>query len=172
MHEFCSVFIRNTVKQERYLTPMVSSDEIQHDHPLPWQPSSVNSVCPGLPEPELAAADQTFFDDTPSAATLTTLNNLRDLDSDFSAASFPVQWTRAHWNAGRPKRQCGVNGVQALCPAGPWSRCSRYGELPTLNLVRVRFTVINTVYFSISHAACTNARSVSAQQVLKQRQKQ
>jgi len=48
-------------------------------------------VCPGLPEPELAAADQTFFDDTPSAATLTTLNNLRDLDSDFSAASFPVQ---------------------------------------------------------------------------------
>jgi len=32
-HEFCSIFIRNTVKQGRYLTPMVSSDEIQHDHP-------------------------------------------------------------------------------------------------------------------------------------------
>jgi len=34
-HEFCSIFIRNTVKQGRYLTPSVSSDEIQHDHPLP-----------------------------------------------------------------------------------------------------------------------------------------
>jgi len=44
-HEFCSIFIRNTVKQGRYLTPSVSSDEIQHDHPLPWQPSSVVSRC-------------------------------------------------------------------------------------------------------------------------------
>jgi len=47
---------------------MVSSDEIQHDHILPWHQSSVflaadqslGSVCPGLPEPmsrsELAAA--------------------------------------------------------------------------------------------------------------------
>jgi len=89
MHEFCSIFIWNTVKQGRYLTHMVSSDEIQHDHPLAWQPWSVflaadqslGSVCPGLLEPmsrsELAAADQClkFGDDTPSAAMLTTLNN-------------------------------------------------------------------------------------------------
>ena len=93
----------------------VSPDEIQHDHTLPWQPSSVflasdqslDSVCPGLPEPlsrsELAAADQClkFCDDKPSAATLPTLSNLRDLNSDcLVAASFLVQWTQAHWNAG------------------------------------------------------------------------
>ena len=36
---------------------------------------------------------------------LPTLNNPRDLDLDFSAASFLVQRTQAHWNAG--KRQCG-----------------------------------------------------------------
>jgi len=170
MHEFCSIFIWNTVKQ-RYLTPMVSPDEIQHDHPLPWQPSSVflvadqslGSVCPGLPESmsrsELAAADQClkFCDDTPSAATLTTLNNPCDLDSDGSTASFLVQWTRAHWNAGRPKWQCGVNDVQVLCPAEPQSCCSRHGELPAVNLVRVHSYSNYTVYFSIwlhKHKVC------------------
>ena len=30
MHEFCSIFIRNTVKQGRSLTHMVCPDEIQH----------------------------------------------------------------------------------------------------------------------------------------------
>jgi len=29
-HEFRSIFIRNTVKQERSLTHMISPDEIQH----------------------------------------------------------------------------------------------------------------------------------------------
>ena len=147
-HEFCSVFIQNTVKQGRYLVRMVSLDEIQHDHPLPRQPSSaflaadelLGSVCPGFGEPrsrsEFAGADKClkFCDDTPSAATLTTLNNPRDLDSDCSATSFLVQWTQAHWNACRPKRQCGVNDAQALHPAGPRSHCSRYGELPAENL--------------------------------------
>ena len=33
-YEFCSIFIRNTVKQERSVTHMVSPDKIQHDHPL------------------------------------------------------------------------------------------------------------------------------------------
>jgi len=98
---------------------------------------------------EFAVADQClkFCDETPSDATLPTLNNPWDLDSDCSAASFLVQWTQAHWNAGRPKRQCGVNGVLALCPAGPRSR-SRYGELPVINLVRVR-SHSNEHYFSI-----------------------
>jgi len=32
-----------------------------------------------------------------------------------------------------------VNGVQALHPAGTRGRCSRYGELPAVNLVRVRW---------------------------------
>ena len=164
-HEFCSIFIRNTVKHGRYLTSMVSSDEIQHDHPLPWQPSSVflaadqslGSVCPGLAEPrsrsELTSADQClkFCDDTPSAATFSTLNNPRDLDPDRLVVSFLVQWTRAYWNAG--KRQCGVNGMQctqALRPAGTRSRCWRYGKLPVVNLVRVAYvlTVINSIYFS------------------------
>jgi len=172
-HEFCSIFIRNTVKHGRYLTSMVSSDEIQHDHPLPWQPSSVflaadqslGSVCPGLAEPrsrsELTSADQClkFCDDTPSAATLPTLNNAQDLDSECSAASFLVQWTKAQWNTGRRKRQRGVNGVQALCPAGPRSRCSRYGELPTMNLVRVRSRSI-TLFILESNR--TDTRSVSA----------
>jgi len=39
----------------------------------------------------------------------------------------------------------------ALRPAGTRNRCSRYGELPAVNLVRVRsqlLTGINTVYFS------------------------
>jgi len=54
----------------------------------------LGSVCPGLPESmsrsKRAAADQClkFGDDTPSAATLSTLNNPRYLDSDCSAASF------------------------------------------------------------------------------------
>jgi len=58
---------------------------------------SLGSVCPGLPEPisqsELVTADQClkFCDDTPFTATLTTLNNPQDLDSDCSAASFLVQ---------------------------------------------------------------------------------
>jgi len=82
-HEFCSIFIRNTVKQERSVTHMVSPDKIQHDHPLLWQPSSVfmaaeslGSVCPGLAEPrslsELPSADQClkFCDDTRCATTL------------------------------------------------------------------------------------------------------
>ena len=102
-------------KQGRCLTPMVNSDLIQHDHPLLWQPSSVplaadqllGSVCPDLAQPrsrsELAAADQClkFCDDTPSAATLPALNYPRDLDRDCLAASFLVQWTQAHWNAGK-----------------------------------------------------------------------
>jgi len=111
-------------------------------------------MCPGFAEPrsrsELASADQwlKFCDDTPFTATLPTLNNWRDLDLDCLAASFLVQWTQAYWNAG--KRQCGVNGVQAFRPAGTQSRCSRYGELPTVNLVRVAYvlTVINTICFS------------------------
>ena len=58
---------------------------------------SLGSVCPGLAEPmtrsELAAADQClkFCDNTPSATTLSTLNNPRNLDLDCSAASFLVQ---------------------------------------------------------------------------------
>ena len=123
--------------------------------------------CPGFAEPrsrsELASADQClkFCDVTPSATTLSTLNNPRDLDLHCLAASFLVQWTQTHWNAGRPKRLCGVDGVQALCPGEPQSCCSRYGELPIINLVRVRyvFTVINTVYFSIR---LHKTRSVSA----------
>jgi len=57
----------------------------------------LGSVCPGLREPmsrsELATADQClkFCDVTPSAATLSTLNNPQDLDSDCSTASFLVQ---------------------------------------------------------------------------------
>jgi len=54
-------------------------------------------VCPGFDEPrsrsKLASADQClkFCDVTPSAATLSTLNNPRDLDLDCSTASFLVQ---------------------------------------------------------------------------------
>jgi len=86
---------------------MISSDEIQHDHPLPQQPLSVflvadqslGSVCPGLglldpmSRSKLAAADQCqkFCDDKPSAAVLPTLSNPRDVGSDCSAASFLVQ---------------------------------------------------------------------------------
>jgi len=33
--EFCLISIRNTSKQGRSLTHMVSPDKIQHDHPLP-----------------------------------------------------------------------------------------------------------------------------------------
>ena len=52
-------------------------------------------MCSGLPEPmsrsELAAARQClkFCDDKPSVATLITLNNLRDLGSDYSR---PIFW--------------------------------------------------------------------------------
>jgi len=106
-------------------------------------------VCTGLAEPrrrsELAPANQClkFCDDTPFTATLPTLNNWRDLDLDCLAASFLVQW-----NAG--KRQFGVNSVPPLRPAGTRTRCSRYGKLPTVNLVRVAYvlTVVNTIYFS------------------------
>ena len=106
-------------------------------------------MCTGLAEPrrrsELAPANQClkFCDDTPFTATLPTLNNWRDLDLDCLAASFLVQW-----NAG--KRQFGVNSVPPLRPAGTRTRCSRYGKLPTVNLVRVAYvlTVINTIYFS------------------------
>jgi len=48
-----------------------------------------------------------FCDVTPSATMLSTLNNPWDLDLDCSAASFLVQWTQAHWNAGKRQRQCG-----------------------------------------------------------------
>ena len=104
----------------------------------PRRPRPPSGSCPGLPEPmsrsELAAADQClkFCDNKPSAATLPMLNNLQDLDSDCSAASFLIQGTQAHWNAGRPTRQCGVNGVQALSPAGPRSRYLRCGKLPAI----------------------------------------
>jgi len=99
MHEFCSIFIRNTAKQGRSLTHMVSPDKIQHDHPLPLPSSvflaadqSLGSVCPGFAKTrsrsELASADQClkFCEVTPSAETLSTLNNPRDLDLDCSAA--------------------------------------------------------------------------------------
>ena len=67
MHEFCSIFIRNTIKQGRSLTHVVSQDK--------WPPFalitilslsaaglSLGSVCPGFTEPrsqlDLASADQ------------------------------------------------------------------------------------------------------------------
>ena len=34
-HEFCSIFIQNTVKQGQSVTHMVRPDKIQHNHPLP-----------------------------------------------------------------------------------------------------------------------------------------
>jgi len=137
-HEFCSIFIRNTAKQGRSLThTKVTLNEIQHDQPFCldnhrqsfWQliNRSLSSVCPGLVQPrsrsELASANQCLkvCDDAPSVTTLSTLNNPHP---DCSAASLLVQWTQAHWNEG--KRQCDVNGVQALRPAGTRSRCSRY----------------------------------------------
>jgi len=57
-----------------------------------WQLSnqSLDSVCPGFAEPrsqsDLASADQCrrFCDVTPSATTLSTLNNPRDLDLDWT----------------------------------------------------------------------------------------
>ena len=84
---------------------------------------------------ELASADPCLkrFDATPSATTLTILNNPRDLDLDCSAASFLVQWTQAHWNAGKLWRVA----CMALRPVWTRSRCSRSGELPAVNLVRV-----------------------------------
>jgi len=81
--------------------------------------------------------------DNDACCNAATLNSQRDLDPDCSATSF-----LAHWNAGRPTRQCGVNGVQALCPAGTQSHCLRYGELPTINLVRVRSHSNKHVHFS------------------------
>jgi len=53
----------------------------------------LGSVCLDLAQPmsqsELASADQflKFCDDTPSATMLSTLNNVRNLDPDCSAAS-------------------------------------------------------------------------------------
>jgi len=84
---------------------------------------SLNLTCPGLAEPNsplarvIAGQCLKFCDDTLSFATplLHTLNNPQDLDLDCLAASFPVQWIRAHGSAG--KRQCGVNSVPALRPA-------------------------------------------------------
>jgi len=58
---------------------------------------SLGSVCPGLAEPrsrsELALPDQClkFCHVTPSATTLSTLSNPRNLDLDCSTASFLVQ---------------------------------------------------------------------------------
>ena len=77
------------------------------------------------------------------------------LDPDCSATRFLVHWTQAHWNAA--KRQCGVNGVQVLHPAGIRSRCSRYCELPAVNLVRVRSHRNKHVILA---PGCTNTRSV------------
>jgi len=67
-----------------------------------------------------------------------TLNSTRDLDLDCSTASFLVQWTQPHWSAA--KRQCAwCERCAALRSARTRSRCSRYGELPAVNLVRVRW---------------------------------
>ena len=115
---------------------------------LHWANESIRS--------ELAAADQClkFCDVTPSAATLTTLNNPWDLDLDCSAASFLVQWTQAHWNAG--KQQCGVNSVQVLRPAKTRCHCLRCSELLAVNLVWVR-SHSNKDF--ILAPGCTNTRS-------------
>jgi len=97
--EFCSVFIRNTVKQGLFLAWLVQTKFnmttlcLDNHRQSFWQ---LSSVCPGLPEPmsqsELASADQClkFCDDTPFTATLPTLNNPRDLDMDCLEASFLV----------------------------------------------------------------------------------
>jgi len=50
-----------------------------------------------------------------------------------------------------------VNGAQALHPAGIRSRCSRYGELPRVNLVRVCSD--SNKHFILA-PGCTNTRSV------------
>ena len=130
---FCSKYC---VKQGQYLTPMVSPDKIQHDlntfcldnhRQSFWQ--LINRWVQCVLTYQSQWVDQNLlqltsvwnFVTTPSAATLTTLNNLQELDSDCSAAIFMAQWTQAHWNAGRPKRPCGVNGVQAWCSAGQWT---------------------------------------------------
>ena len=128
MHEFFSIFIRNTVKQGRSLTHMVSPDEIQHDNPLPmitivslfgsWSVAWFSVSWLSWAEESI----RTCFSWSVSKIlwwyticyTLG-LNSSHNLELDCSAASFLVRWTQAHWNVG--KRQCGVNGVQALRPA-------------------------------------------------------
>ena len=69
-HEFRLIFIRNTVKQRRYLTHMISPDKFNmttlrlDNHPQSFLAAdqSLGSVCPGFDEPrsrsELASADQ------------------------------------------------------------------------------------------------------------------
>jgi len=58
---------------------------------------SLGSMCPGLPESNSRLARAStgqclkFYDNTPSVATLLTLNNPQDLDPDILEASFPVQ---------------------------------------------------------------------------------
>ena len=119
-HEFCSIFIRNTVKQGRSLTHVVSPDTIQHNHPQSfWQ--LINRLVQCVLTWLSPGVDQNFsfswsvseivwlYRLTPSATTLSTLNNPRNLDLDCSAASFLVQWTQAHWN--RKATVCMVNGV-------------------------------------------------------------
>ena len=78
----------------------------------------LGSVCPGSAEPrswsELASADQClkFCDITLSTTTLSTLNNPRNIDVDWtSAANFQVQWSQAHWNACMHVSNSVVNGV-------------------------------------------------------------
>jgi len=55
-----------------------------------------------------------------------TLNNPQDLDLDCLAASFPVQWIRAHGSRG--KRQCGVNSVPDTGAPSCWKRKSSFDE--------------------------------------------
>jgi len=70
---------------------------LDNHHQSFWQLINRSVQCPGFAKPrsrsELASADQClkFCDVTQSAITLSTLNNLRDLDLDCSAASFLVQ---------------------------------------------------------------------------------
>jgi len=66
-----------------------------------------------------------------------TMNNPQDLCLDCLAVSFPVQWTRSHWSAG--KRHCtGVYGVPALRHAET-SCYSITGECPAPNSRSIRY---------------------------------
>jgi len=87
------------------------------------------------------------FCDSIICCNVPTLNNPQDLRPDCLAVSFPVQWTRSHWSTS--KRQCGVNGVQALRHAEMGSCYLITGECPAVILVQYVITVIHSVYFSI-----------------------
>ena len=114
-------------------------------------------MCPGLVEQpssqsELDSADQflKFCDDTPSAATPRTLKIHRIRSRLFG------DQISGSMNSGTLERSY-VNGAQALHPAGIRSRCSRYGELPAVNLIRVRSH--GNKHFILA-PGCTNTRAV------------